>query len=246
MERVDFPVDLQRLFEEDIVKDHFDLNAIYSLEKFKAKYNAEKQEMISVLRGLHRKGLIIFEGNEKIRILGLPEAKITSVFQYAEKSKLKPSTVVRRVEIRPADYLIAEKLEIELHSPVFVQVRTRKINDEVLANQYNFIPYEICPGLETLDLSRTSFQVALEKDFHMVITQIHEDYFLSNPERDDDAVLQINDQDQILVVQRTSYSRNNLPVVFADIHVNPRQFHYVKELWPNANSLINQINQENS
>jgi hypothetical protein len=245
MESVDFPVDLQRLFEQDIVKDQFDLNAIFSLEYLEAKYNAEKQELVSVLRGLHRKGLVFHEVNGNIRVLGLPEAKITSVFQYAEKSQLKPSTVVRKVEICPADDLIAEKLEIEPKSPVFVQGRTRLINDEVLANQYNFIPYEICPGLETLDLSQSSFQVALEKDFHTVITRIHEDHFLSHPSRDDEKILHINDQDQVLVVQRTSYSRNNLPVVFADIHVNPRQFHYVKELWPEANSLVNQINKEN-
>jgi DNA-binding GntR family transcriptional regulator len=120
------------------------------------------------------------------------------------------------------------------------------INGEILANQYNFIPYEICPGLEFIDLSRSSFQVALQRDFHTVITRIHEDYFLDAPSRDDSEILQISDQDQILIVQRTSYSRNNLPVVFADIHVNPCQFHYVKELWPKANSLINHINKENS
>jgi DNA-binding GntR family transcriptional regulator len=245
MERVDFPVDLQRLFEEDIVKDQFDLNAIYSREYFENRYNAEKKDMDSVLRGIHRKGLIFRDVNGKVKILGLPTAKITSVFQYAEKSQLKPSTIVRKVEILPADDLIAEKLDIEPQSPLFVQVRTRKINDEVLANQYNFIPYEICPGLETLDLSRSSFQVALEKDFHTVITRIQEDYFLSAPARDDMEILKLNQQEQVLVVQRTSFSRNNLPVVFADIHVNPRQFHYVKDLWPDANSLIKQINKEN-
>jgi hypothetical protein len=58
-------------------------------------------------------------------------------------------------------------------------------------------------------------------------------------------ILKLNQQEQVLVVQRTSFSRNNLPVVFADIHVNPRQFHYVKDLWPDANSLIKQINKEN-
>lgn len=246
MEIAIFPVDLQRLFEEDIVKEQYDLNSIYSLEFFETKYDANKQDMISVLRSLHRKGLVFQEKNGEIRILGLPEAKITSVFQYAEKSLLKPSTIVRRVEILPADDMIAEKLEIEPGSPLFVQVRTRMINDEILANQYNFIPYEICPGLESVDLSRSSFQVALEKDFHTVITRIHEDYLLSAPLRDDQEILQISDQDNVLVVQRTSYSRSNLPVVFADIHVNPRQFHYVKELWPKANSLINNINKENS
>ncbi len=245
MEIAYFPVDLQRSIEVDIIAGQFDLGSTYSSKYFESRYNTDTKAVITVLRSIHRKGLIFQEENGEIRILGLPEAKITSVFQYAEKSQLKPSTVVRKVEIRPADNLIAEKLEIEAQSPLFVQVRTRMINDEILANQYNFIPYEICPGLENIDLSQSSFQVALEKDFHTVITRIHEDYFLSNPERDDIEVLRISGKDQILVVQRTSYSRNNLPVVFADIHVNPRQFYYVKELWPDANSLINNICKEN-
>jgi DNA-binding GntR family transcriptional regulator len=244
MEIAYFPEDLQRSIEVDIIAGQFDLGSTYSTKYFESKYNTDAKAVITVLRGIHRKGLIFQEENGEIRILGLPKAKITSVFQYAEKSQLNPSTIVRKVEIIPADEQIAGKLEIEPRSPLFVQVRTRKINREVLANQYNFIPYEICPGLEKIDLSQSSFQVALEKDFHTVITRIHEEYLLSAPLRDDKEILQISEKDQVLVVQRTSYSRNNLPVVFADIHVNPRQFHYVKDLWPDAYYLINKINKE--
>ncbi len=233
-----FPRILQREIENDIVTGKLGNGDSFTEKSLTTRYSAKEKDISLLIQGLYRKGLVELEENGNIRIMGLPEAKITSVFQYAQKSRLKPSTVVRKVEIIPADSETAKKLMIEPQSPAFVQVRTRLINHEILANQYNYIPYEICPDLESIDLSHSSFQVTLEKEFHTVITRIHEDYFMAPPTRDDQEILQIDDQDRVLVIQRTSFSRNEMPVVFADIHVNPKLFHYVKDLWPKASSLV--------
>lgn len=233
-----YPVELQLSFEKDIAGNVLAAGTIFPLKELEDRYSAKPADLELVFACSHRKGLVALEGDGKIHILGVPEPEITSVFQYAEKSHLKPSTLVRSVDIIQADSLIAEKLVVEIGSPIFVQVRTRMINGENLANQYNFIPYPICPGLELLDLSHTSFQVALEREFHTVITKIDEQYKLALPSRDDVAILGIDHGGYVLVVQRISCCRSNLPVVFADIHVNPKLFHYVKDLWPEAVELV--------
>ena len=141
-----------------------------------------------------------------------------------------------------ADAFLAEKLELTEGAPVYRQVRTRLVDEQILANQYNFIPFEICPGLEGMDLSRRSFQVTLEKDFHTVITRINETYSLGDPIRDDAEILDLQTGDQVLIVERMSFSSSNMPLVYADIHVNPLQFHYVERLWPDAVEFVKSIN----
>jgi DNA-binding GntR family transcriptional regulator len=213
----------------------------YTIEGLNQRYDAPVDEIRQVTRSLIRKGLVDKTSNDSIRIHGSPEAEIESVFQYAKKSKLKPRTIVRSVKTTSADDFLAKKLKVTLRAPVYVQIRTRMVDEEVLANQYNFIPFQVCPGLEKIDLSRRSFQVTLEEQFHTVITRIEEIYTLGKPARDDEEILDVDRDAKILIVQRTSFSRNDYPLVFADIHVHPAQFHYVKDLWPKALPLVQSL-----
>lgn len=242
MKHQKFPVTLQRQLESKISSGIFSAGQILHVENFSNLFHASIEDIQLVVSSLERKGLIIQNTDGSIQILGVYKAAIESVFQYAEKSKLKPKTIVRSVTVVPAEESIAKKLWMSAGDPLYVQVRTRMIDDRILANQYNFIPYEVCPGLEDVDLTRASFQVTLENKFHTVIARIEETYALNPPEQDDGEILSIAQDEPVLVVQRTSFSRNEFPLVFADIHVNPAQYHYVKDLWPNAYPLLETIN----
>lgn len=237
----DYPSALQQQIERDIVSKLLHCGEKYSIEALGKHYNSKLTNMVLILPSLIRKGLITQVDEFIVRINGLPKANIESVFQYAEKSNLKPRTVVRAVTIAPADVFLAEKLNTAVGDLLYQQVRTRLVDEHVLANQNNFIPFGICPGLEEVDLSKKSFQVTLEQQFHAVITKIEETYELGNPTRDDTTVLDVAETDQLLIVQRISYSSSGMPLVFADIHVNPTQFHYVESLWPKAVDLVNSV-----
>ena len=241
MDHFNFPKSLQRQFEEAIVSNDLSEQQSLTSEELSYRFETSIDDIQLILPSLERKGLIKIHIDGTVEILGLYKAEIESVFQYAEKSKLKPETIVRSVTVEASSMCIAEELWIPEGDPVFVQVRTRLIDGQILANQYNFIPYEICPGLESVDLSKTSFQATLEKKFCTVIARIKEVYSLEPPERADKEILLITHNQPVLVVQRTSFSRNEFPLVFADIHVNPAKFHYVKDLWPEAVPLIKSI-----
>ena len=241
MSYLSFPVATQHQIEEDISLGSMQKDVTYQLEKLSMELGVSTEEIQQVLPSLVRKGLVKSTDEDSIKILGLPNSQVESVFQYAQKFKLKPRTVVREVRVEEADQVIAGILDLDAGDPIFIQVRTRLVDEQVLANQYNFLPYEICPGLEAVDLTRRSFQVTLSEDFHTVITRMEETYFLGTPERDDKEILGVSDDTKILIVQRTSFSRSDYPLVFADIHVNPAQFHYVEDLWPKALPLVNSL-----
>lgn len=236
-------IDLQWRLENQIFSGNWKQDTLFDIKDLASKYHTTVKEINEVIPILLRKGLVRNDVNGTIRIQKIPQAHIESVFQYADKLHLKPRSIVRSVEIIPADDFIAEKLALKKDCDVFVQVRTRLINDEVIANQYNYIPYEICPGLEEVDLSTTSFQVTLENKFHTVITRIQELYALEYPKRDDLQILGLLPDSKILAVQRTSYSQNDYPLVFADIHVNLQKFQYVAALWPKAGELLKSKNE---
>mgnify|MGYP001151104345 CR=1 FL=1 len=233
-----FPVDLQKQVETAIVTGKLQRGNQFDIQTLCEQYIVDCIEFKKVIESQVRKGLAAYADDRMIQILGLPSAAVDSVFQYAQKFKLKPRTVVRDVSMKSADIELATKLQISKGSDVFVQVRTRLVDEQVLANQYNFIPFEICPGLEGIDLSHRSFQVTLEEDYHTVITRFEETYSICKPSRDDCRILDIGVDAAVLRVERTSFSRNEYPLVYADIHVNPTQFHYVSDLWPQAVKLV--------
>lgn len=236
-----YPTSLQFRIENAIVHDDLQKGSAFTIEELAQRFNASEADVWQVVKGLNRKGLTDETSKDSVRIHGLPEAGIESVFQYAQKSKLKPRTIVRAVKTTSADDFLAKKLRVSHHAPVYVQIRTRMVDEKVLANQYNFIPFHVCPGLEEVDLSRRSFQVTLEKKFHTVITRIEETYTTGMPNRDDAEILDVGKDEKILMVQRTSFSRNNYPIVFADIHVNPSQFHYLEHFWPKALPMVQSL-----
>jgi len=234
----DFPVMLQMQVENDIASGKLQPGAKYTVAKLGKRYKCDVNDADAIVPSLIRKGLVEKIGQKAFAIYGVPQSKTESVFQYAQKSKLQPRTVVRAITVIPANAVLSEKLALTEGTSLYQQVRTRLVDEKVLANQYNYIPYEICPGLEEIDLSKRSFQVTLEEDFHTVIDSIEETYSLEAASRDDSQILDLASGQKVLVVQRMSFSASGMPLVFADIHVNPAQFHYVADLWPKAAGLV--------
>ena len=238
METYNFPAKLQRSFEADILEGVLTRNQSFSLESLGTRYHANQVDLSKVLAAAYRKGLIGTNPDGSIVIRGKDQPSIISVFQHAAKSGLKPTSIVRTVEITEASNCVAQILKITEGEPVFLQSRTRLVNGEVIANQKNYIPIEVCPGLETVDLSQTSFQETLDKRFNAVVTNIEEFFEIRPGDIDDIAVLGLETGTNILVVQRLSISSSRLPLVWADIHIRTDRYHYVKALWPEAVALL--------
>jgi DNA-binding GntR family transcriptional regulator len=112
------------------------------------------------------------------------------------------------------------------------------VNGEVLANQTNVIPFEVCPGLENDDVSRASFQQLIDGKYHAVTVEMKEEFAIIPATAQDQQILGLADDDQILDIQRTALSATDQPLIWTDIHVRPDRFDYVAALWPSAKRML--------
>jgi GntR family transcriptional regulator len=233
-----YPQELQRSFEADIVTGALAAGQWFSISELQDRYEVDGVDLRRVLWAAYRKGLLEKNSVGALRVRGERKGTIYSVFQHAAKSGLSPTSIVRAVEIVPASNEIARKINVAEDTPIFRQTRTRLVNGEVIANQNNYIPIEVCPGLETVDLATTSFQEVLEGRFHTVVARIAEHFEIRPASAQDIEVLGLGAGANVLIVERVSLSSNDLPLVYADIHVRTDRYHYVKELWPEAAALL--------
>ncbi len=233
-----FPFDQQQQFEKALVDNEINNDDVLNIDYLRTEYGLSDYQAQVILDCAYRKGLLeqVSAGSFSRKEPSQPE--IISVFQHAEKTGMKPISIVRSVELVPASASVAEKLALQEGAPIYQQRRSRLINDVVVANQTNSIPYCVTPDLESLDLKHRSFQVVLENKYHAVVHAIKEAFALAESTEEDREILGLADGEQVLLVQRLSLSANDRPLVWADIHVNPHHFQLVESLWPEAAKFV--------
>jgi len=235
---VEFPRALQQRFEQAIVEGELARDQAWSLGELADRFQVPADPMQRVVGAALRKGLLAEAEGGAWRVLGLPTTQFSSVFTHTAGSGFKPRSEVRQVAVEVATPLVAEKLQVEPGSPVYRYVRTRWVNEEALANQTNYMPFEVCPGLEGDDVTRYSFQKLLEEKYHAVLVDMQEQYSLVPSTERDRAVLGLPEGAAVLVVDRVALSASGWPLVWADIRIRPDRFEYVAALWPQAAELL--------
>jgi GntR family transcriptional regulator len=238
-----FPAALQQQFEAAICRgDHAPGSTLHT-GRLAGEYGASPVEMARVLAAAHRKGLVkpLPAGEEGYLVLGLARAGFSSVFTHTAESGFQPRSVVRQVEIVPASAGMAEKLEVAVGSPVYRYVRTRYVNEEALANQINYMPQEVCPGLEHDDVSRHSFQKLLEGKYSTIFAGMKERFFIVPADEEDTAILGLAQGSKVLLIERVALSATNRPVVWANLRIRPDRYAYVAALWPEAAELLDGV-----
>ena len=235
--KIDFPRDLQREFEAEVAGGGFEIGKVWTVYALRERYGASDTDMRRVLVAAYRKGLVEAEGG-RFRILGLAERGVGSVHAHTQKRGLKPTSEVRAVGVEPATDTVAEKLAIDVGAPVYRFERTRRVGELPLANQINYLPFDVCPGLEGEDVSRRSFQGLLEEDYYVVLTGAEEEIGITPATEQDREVLDLPHGASVLEISRLAWGATEQPVVWAVLHVDPNQYHYVAELWPTAARLL--------
>jgi GntR family transcriptional regulator len=175
---------------------------------------------------------------DDFRILGLVSTTMESVFTHTAKAGLKPTSLVRAVEVEPATPEVAEKLAVEVGSPVFRYVRTRNVDGQALANQTNYIPFEVCPGLEHDDVFRFSFQKLLETKYFAVLSEMQEWFRLTPASHEDREILNLPPGSSVLIIERIALGATAWPLVWANLRIHPDRYEYVSALWPQAAHLL--------
>ena len=231
---------MQRQFEQAIISGAHPEGETVTVESLSSKDQASLAQMRQITQTAHRKGLVaqVAQEDGAYRILGLPTTSFASVFTHTASSGLKPRSVVRDVEVQAATPTVANMLEVEVGDPVYRYVRTRYVDEQALANQTNFMPFAICPGLENDDVSRYSFQKLLEEKYYAVLMEMKEWFRLVPSTTEDQEVLDLPDGSPVLVIERIALSATGWPLVWASIRIRPDRYAYVSALWPQAAQLL--------
>lgn len=242
----EYPKELQRQFEQAIIQGSFSRGNVLALDDLAARFRTSVNQMRLVVQTAHRKGLLgkIEADLGTVQVLGLPKTEFASVFTHTAKAGFKPTSLVRRVVVEPASPQVADRLKVKASSPVYRYVRTRNVDGQPLANQTNFMPFAVCPGLEDDDVSRYSFQRLLEEKYFSVLTEMQEAYSLIPSTGQDRDVLKLPEGASVLVVDRIALSATNWPLVWATIRIRPDRYQYVAALWPQAAHLLEEGSSE--
>ena len=236
----EYPRALQRQFEQMIVDGSRATGSTVAAGDLASEYQATPDQMRQILLTAYRKGLVdkVTKEGDAFRILGLPSTSFASVFTHTASLGLKPRSVVRDVEVVPATPLAAERLQVDVGSPVYRYVRTRYVDGHALANQTNYMPFAICPGLEHDDVSRYSFQKLLEEKYFAVLMEMKECFRLVLATSEDREILDLPEGSPVLVIERIALSATGWPLVWANIRIRPDRYEYVSALWPQAAHLL--------
>lgn len=238
---IHFPVELQGQIEKAIVLGELRVGQLVNATGLAARFHSSLDKMQEVLLSEHRKALLTRDGAKGFRVLGLIAPQMESVFQHTSRVGFKPSSVMRGVMIEPASIEIAMRLEVPVGAPVYRLDRTRLVNGEVLANQTNVIPYEVCAGLENDDVSHASFQQLIDGKYRAVTTEMKEEFTILTATEQDSEILSLALGASVLSIRRLALSATSSPLIWTDIHVRLDRFDYVAALWPSAKTLLEQF-----
>lgn len=236
-----FPCELQKRFEQALVAGEYTRGDVLTATALANRFQATEDEAQQVLLAEHRKGLVGKCGTE-FPVLGELPRGLESLFSHTSRSGLDPSSEVRAAEIGPASPAVAEKLQIEVGAPVYRYERTRYVGGEPLANQINWVPYEVCPGLEHDDVSHSSFQRLLEGKYMAVAARFEEQVLIATATAKDREILDLPEGASVVVVERLLWSITERPLVWAEIRIRKDRYKYVARLWPAAAALLDKEN----
>ncbi len=237
---VQFPVELQNQIEQAILTGDFAVGQTVEVGSLAVRFHVSPQAILLVLLAEHRKGLVAQQAAAGFTILGYGTPSIDSVFQHTSKAGLKPTSEMRGTQIEPATVDVATRLKVALGAPVYRLDRTRLVNGQVLANQTNVIPFEVCAGLEHDDVSHASFQQLIENKYHAITAEMQEEFAMTQATDADASVLGLPVGTPILAIERLASSITAMPLILTKIHVRPDRFQYIAALWPSAQRLLEQ------
>src|SRR4030043_928006 len=140
--------------------------------------------------------------------------KLTGFYQDMVERGLKPGSKVLNQNVSPKREKVALFRNIKRGEKVIDIQRLRYINGEPIQLVTTYIPYEICPALESVDLTNRSLYEYLEKECGIFIAKGHR-YIESVLANDHEAgLLGIERGAPLLMLDSVSFSEDGQPIEY--------------------------------
>jgi GntR family transcriptional regulator len=145
----------------------------------------------------------------------LVEKDITHLCGFTKEMQalgIQASSRVLASGITPAPAEVAAQLGIKVNDPIYRLLRLRLADDLPVAIEEIRLPYERFPGVEKLDFSRLSLYETLRENFGIRVSRADEILEARSATRREAVLLEIQARASLLVISRTLWSTDGLPV----------------------------------
>jgi GntR family transcriptional regulator len=168
---------------------------------------------------LERKGYIEARRGIGTFVLGARnEMKIPEMLSFSEEVKArggKPSSKVLSVILGPASSDSQEFFRLEDGEPVYEIKRLRLSDDLPLAIEVVQLPQKRFPGIDKFQWGKESLYEVLENSYGVKLARCFSEIVATSANREQAELLKLNIASPLLVVNRKSYSTDDVPVEFS-------------------------------
>jgi GntR family transcriptional regulator len=162
---------------------------------------------------LYRKrGMGTFVAKPKIN-QGL--TKLSNFTSDMEQRGLKPGAKILHVKVVPASKKIAKNLQVKEHDNVVELFRLRLADDEPMALERSFLPFEKVAPILNESLENKSLYAELREKCNLNLILAKQSIEISYASQLDDArFLEIDLDTPVLLIERTTFSDNDIPIEY--------------------------------
>jgi GntR family transcriptional regulator len=235
---------LKEIFVEKIVNAEWVPGQIIPSEKdLCAQYGVSRGPMRQALNELVRAGMLTRKQGKgtwvrppQIQLEG-GLTQLRSFTELIEQRGLRHSARYLSFDGVPARGGIARSLSLAEGEPVFRACRLRLADGEPLILETLYLPEKVCPELTEADLSRAPLYTTLATQYGVPLLRARQFYEPALADDFEARVLQLPTGAPVLLVQNTTYSTDDQPVVLAKaIWRGDRVRYYVELTAPVTNT----------
>lgn len=199
------------------------------------KYQVSRNTIRNVLNMLVQKGLIYRERGRGT-FISKPrlEQSMVSIINFTEDMKRRGIAASSRVissELLPAPKDIADKLNISPGEELALLRRLRLGDEKVLGLEESYIVHKHCPGVLTKnDYSKFSLRETIRREYGLKWLRATQVINAVNASKELANLLNINERDALISIERVSYSQEDIPVEFIRIYYRGDRYLLYNEL----------------
>jgi len=139
---------------------------------------------------------------------------LTGFYQDMKVRGRIPFSQMLKQEITSADPEVAKKLKIEPGYPVLRLYRLRYVDHEPIVLTDTYLPGNLVPGLEKMDLSTVSLYEILEKQFGLVVARSHRTIGATVANDHQADLFKIGKGDPLIVIDNITYTADGTPIEY--------------------------------
>jgi DNA-binding GntR family transcriptional regulator len=206
-------------------------------EHYKLKPEIELAAELGVNRGTVRKaiGELIVKGR-LVRIHGrgtfvasatLEQPLAERLVAFSEdliEKKIPFETRVLEQAVTPPSQQVASLLALPSQAKVFVLKRVRIVAQVPLILLHNYVAYDCCPGIESIDFVYHRLFETLEKRFGLDVDWGRRTFQAQSADDTVAAHLNISRCDPVMYLEQLVYLRNGSPVEFSNVWIRGDRF----------------------